>query len=135
MEYCYSPRSKKVYFAHFKALSSLYLDLQYPTNVGESFLTDLSILRGDVEPINVYDFGPNLGLLGLPSPHGNGLVVGYRASLELIPHQYTTAISQSSLNVFAEWDILREENWNRVVELQRALTRRFIVDVSSHMIW
>jgi hypothetical protein len=107
------------------------LDLQFLTNVGSSLSTDVSIIKGDIAAINFNNFGPNLGLVGLPGPHGYGLVVGHRTALDLINPAYRTAISQSSLNVFSEWNVLRRNNLKKLSQLLRDIARFNELNVSS----
>jgi hypothetical protein len=125
--YCYDAQAKKVLFAHFKSYHSVYLDLQYQRNVGVQLASDIMILRNNISPIDFYNIGPKQG-----QPN-KVFGVGNRAPSPLIGFQYALAISQSRLNQFLEWRVLRQQNWKKYLQNLRTITKRYIVEVGNDL--
>jgi hypothetical protein len=125
--YCYDAQAKKVLFAHFKSYYSVHLDLQYQRNVGVQLATDIKILKNKISPIDFYNIGPK------HAKPNKVFGVGNRAPGSLIGFQYALAVSQSRLNQFLEWRILRQQNWKKYLQILRIITKRYIIEVGNDL--
>jgi hypothetical protein len=125
VEYCYDAEQRKVLFAHYKAYQSVYLDSQHKTNVGRNLNIDIKILKGQIFPINFYNFGPS-------RPKTSEVFgIGKRVASPTTGFQYALAIGQSRLNQYLEWRVLRQHNWKKYLQILRAISRKFVTEVSK----
>jgi hypothetical protein len=124
--YCYDANAKKVLFAHYKSYHSVFLNLQYQRNVGVQLGTDIKILKHQISAIDFYNFGPN------PPKSSKNFGIGNKAPSQLIGFQYALSISQSRLNLFLEWRVLRQRNWKKYLDILRKITKNHIVEVGAN---
>jgi hypothetical protein len=125
--FCYSSDRRQVLFAHYKTLHSVYLDLQYVTNVGVAFHHDVSVVRGAVSPVDFYNFGPEPAHLQVGGPWTESQLVPN----QLVGPQYVTPFTNSRLNKLSVWEaVLGHGNWGKFTELLKTLSAVNVLEVS-----
>jgi hypothetical protein len=128
--FCYSSHRRKVLFAHYKTLHSVYLDLQYVTNVGGALDVDVNVVRSAVSPVDFYNFGPEPAHLQVGGPSGPW-TEGQLVPNQLVGPQYVTPFTNSRLNKLSVWKaVLGHGNWGQFTELLKTLSAGNELNVS-----